>query len=333
MSVAEPTGEPLDTVSLWILVRWACVASLGFAAAVMVSRWLSITSPRVLALQALTPLWLVLVAVVAVISLARRDRAVAFVAIALTAGHVAAVAPAVWPRPTPAWADDPGAQQVTMLVANLYYFNEDPTSVEPLLATEAEILVLAEVTEAWPDRLEQAGLFETYPHHVVSRNGRPSETIILSKLPILELRWGAGPVALPIAVIDVQGVELMVMGVHPPAPVDPAGRDRWNATLERVETTARRRAEVATVFAGDFNATRWHAPFHDLLEAGLVDAHEQTGAGLTRSWPVGRRYPPFMRLDHALMTDGVTALDTREITVPGSDHRAFEVDLAIRPAA
>jgi hypothetical protein len=39
--------------------------------------------------------------------------------------------------------------------------------------------------------------------------------------------------------------------------------------------------------------------------------------------------PPFVRLDHVLMDDGVTALAMHEVDVPGSDHRGFSVTLAL----
>ena len=85
--------------------------------------------------------------------------------------------------------------------------------------------------------------------------------------------------------------------------------------------------------AGDFNATRWHPFFGKLLDAGLTDAHEQMGKGLTRSWPADEPHhiPPVMRLDHALMNKAVTATAVRDIRIPGSDHIGFVVDLAVRP--
>ena len=39
--------------------------------------------------------------------------------------------------------------------------------------------------------------------------------------------------------------------------------------------------------------------------------------------------PPFVRLDHALVRDGLIPTSTKDFTVPGSDHRGFVVSLAI----
>ncbi len=63
-----------------------------------------------------------------------------------------------------------------------------------------------------------------------------------------------------------------------------------------------------------------------------ADAHEQTGHGLSFSWPADRGLlPPLFRLDHALMSDGVTATALRDVAIPGSDHVGFVVEPA-RPA-
>ena len=38
--------------------------------------------------------------------------------------------------------------------------------------------------------------------------------------------------------------------------------------------------------------------------------------------------PTFVRLDHALMTDGLVATGIDDIDIPGSDHRGFVVSVA-----
>lgn len=79
----------------------------------------------------------------------------------------------------------------------------------------------------------------------------------------------------------------------------------------------------AQVVAGDFNATRDHRPFRDLLAAGFSDcadiAAKRPWPGFT--WPANRRYPPIMRLDHILVSPGLTVSETRTVQIPGTDHR------------
>ena len=86
---------------------------------------------------------------------------------------------------------------------------------------------------------------------------------------------------------------------------------------------------------GDFNASWWHPQMRRLMRrGGWRDAHIDTGHGLSCSWPnerwhtVFRWHPPFVRIDHALVNDGVAALDVDRLRgprqrSPGTDgHRA-----------
>jgi endonuclease/exonuclease/phosphatase (EEP) superfamily protein YafD len=81
------------------------------------------------------------------------------------------------------------------------------------------------------------------------------------------------------------------------------------------------------LLAGDFNVTRQHRPFRQLLGTDLRDAHLETGRGRARTWPAGRRLPPFALLDHVLVSPHFAVDATAEVDVPGSDHRAVVADL------
>ncbi len=72
--------------------------------------------------------------------------------------------------------------------------------------------------------------------------------------------------------------------------------------------------------AGDFNASQSHPEFRAMLD-GLTDAHRATGGGWVRTWPQGRRIPPFVQLDHVLGR-GVTPVDAGVTAVRGTDHAA-----------
>ena len=90
---------------------------------------------------------------------------------------------------------------------------------------------------------------------------------------------------------------------------------------------------------GDFNASRDHQPFRDLLAAGFADcadvAQHRTWPGFT--WPTSwdlysdrdsprfpdRRAPALMRLDHVLVSRaGNTVREARPVRVAGTDHHA-----------
>ena len=74
--------------------------------------------------------------------------------------------------------------------------------------------------------------------------------------------------------------------------------------------------------AGDFNASRDHRPFRELLAAGLVDcadvSQNRSRPGFTG--PAKGRALPVMRLDHVLVPRTATVPMTRTVRIPGTDH-------------
>ncbi len=81
------------------------------------------------------------------------------------------------------------------------------------------------------------------------------------------------------------------------------------------------------VLAGDFNASQAHPAFR-LMADGLVDAHRAAGLGWVRTWPQGRRVPPFVQLDHVLER-GFDVLHAGVVGVVGTDHAAVWARLAL----
>jgi endonuclease/exonuclease/phosphatase family metal-dependent hydrolase len=96
------------------------------------------------------------------------------------------------------------------------------------------------------------------------------------------------------------------------------------------------------VVAGDFNASRDHQPFRDVLARGFLDcadaAQRRPWPGFTwptnldtrvnqdrprfRDWLRTRRTLPVMRLDHVLVSRaGAAVREVRTIRIPGTNHR------------
>ena len=123
---------------------------------------------------------------------------------------------------------------------------------------------------------------------------------------------------------------MTLTAVHPAGPV--RGRDapvrgradRWRRELAMIQQTLTAIDEPQVV-AGDFNATRDHGPFRELLAAGFVDCAD---ASQTRSWP-GFTWPslPVMRLDHVLVSRTAAVPMARTIRVPRTDHHGVLVDI------
>ena len=119
--------------------------------------------------------------------------------------------------------------------------------------------------------------------------------------------------------------------VHPVAPM------RGNAATWERELTLIRETLAATdgphIVAGDFNASRDHRLFRDLLAAGFADcldcAQRRPWPGFT--WPAVRVIPalPVMRLDHVLVPRTATVHMSRAIRIPRTDHYGVLADIEL----
>lgn len=230
----------------------------------------------------------------------------------------------------------PGGGDVRVLTANAEYGHADATAlVAQVRRQQVDVLTVQELTPDLVTRLNAAGLGRELPFQVLRPEAGFSGTGIWS-------RWALTPLgdvrgtrsATPRAVVrPPAGPALTVIAVHPIAPALNAER-AWREDLRLVREAileamgGPRTAPV--VVAGDFNATRDHALFRDLLVPGLDDALDSAPnpPWLGFTFPAGRRYPPIMRLDHILHTaPGLTCLSAATITVPGTDHRAVVATL------
>jgi endonuclease/exonuclease/phosphatase (EEP) superfamily protein YafD len=222
------------------------------------------------------------------------------------------------------------APRLSVRFANLLFDNKQ-RAAEAATMTDPDVDVVA-VAEFHPLELkafDATGAMGYWPYRV-ARPGYGSDGVgLFSRYPITSVSTaniGTRPAIK--ATLEVGGRTVEIFVVHPLPPVDPVGRVTWAPDLEAI-----RRATsvdpVPTVVVGDFNSAAWHPPFREFLTHGFHDSHIWTGHGLSRSWPMDWPIPPFVRLDHALVRDGVIPTHIQDFTVPGSDHRGFVVDLAI----
>ena len=89
-----------------------------------------------------------------------------------------------------------------------------------------------------------------------------------------------------------------------------------------------RRPSAGLIVAGDFNATRDHAPLRNL--GGCISAGEQVGIGGLATWPSSTGTTLLgATIDHVLV-DGTVweGKKGRVVTIPGTDHRAVVVQLS-----
>jgi endonuclease/exonuclease/phosphatase family metal-dependent hydrolase len=219
----------------------------------------------------------------------------------------------------------PGVLSLRVLTLNVQKDRADPAAVvREVERHRVDVLVVQELTPDMVHRLAQAGVDTLLPFcHLDPRLG-PNGTGLWARWPLAPLPPVAGMVAAaPRARIEPEaGWPVTLTGVHPRPPMRRRVR-RWQRELAAI-----RSALVDTggqqVIAGDFNASRDHRPFRDLLAAGFLEC---TDAAQRRpwpafTWPAGGRIPSVMRLDHVLVSKaGATVSESRIIRVPGTDHQ------------
>ena len=231
---------------------------------------------------------------------------------------------------------------LTVLTANILRSVSEPDGLaETIASTDADIVVLQEVTEAVHDSLKANPLLSDYRYWspadgAVTFQPRSSVVVVISKLPALSTERidlgvaGAADVIfeLPSGVAsDVR--TFTVTGVHLNAPSRPRNVEPWR---EQLATLATKETGRPGIMAGDFNATEDHRPFRHLLNQGWSDVHDRKGCGFGLTFPVNGMLPvPVMRLDHVLVTDhfevlGVELLDETN----RSDHRPVLTHLRLR---
>jgi endonuclease/exonuclease/phosphatase (EEP) superfamily protein YafD len=247
-------------------------------------------------------------------------------AAALCAAHVALVAPALRRANVPA-----GGASLRLLVANVLDENERVDDVAAWAnAQDVDAMLLMEVTPALDDALGRAGLHSHARLAADSDKGRTTLVLAHRAFVSAEVR-DAGGTPTPVVTLALGDRAVTVAAVHPRSPDTPRHLTTWAAQLAGL-AELRRSIDGPLVMAGDWNACRWHPPFRRLLRADLTDAHEALGRGLSGSWPAHRPWrvvPAFTRLDHALLSPEVAATSVRDLTCPGSDHRAFVVELVL----
>jgi endonuclease/exonuclease/phosphatase (EEP) superfamily protein YafD len=217
--------------------------------------------------------------------------------------------------------------RLRVLFANVFRVNTAyQAGVDVMRAADADVVVAAEVDDAWWDAL-RAGLPE---HRYAVADPRDDDfgLALLSRVPLGRAEIVAlDGLDMPTIVADVplgDGV-MRLVGTHtmPPVGVD-AFRDR-NAHFAALAREARA-TSLPTLVVGDLNVTPWSPWFDRLLrDGGLRDS--RVGFGLQPSWPA-QLWPLRIPIDHALASPSLRILDRRVGPAYGSDHLPIVVDVA-----
>jgi endonuclease/exonuclease/phosphatase (EEP) superfamily protein YafD len=217
----------------------------------------------------------------------------------------------------------PPILRLRLLTINARGGAADPAAILRILQSHnVDVLAVQELTAQMVSRLAAAGLGQLLPFsHLDPRPGSLG-TGLWARWPLTPLPpVPALTAAAPRARIDPPGGQPVTLtAVHLLAPMQ-GHAAIWQRELALIQQTL---AEVdgPQVVAGDFNASRDHRPFRDLLAAGFRDCADssphRSWPGFT--WPTDRRMPPVMRLDHVLVSRTATVRMARAIRVPRTDH-------------
>jgi endonuclease/exonuclease/phosphatase (EEP) superfamily protein YafD len=322
----QPTSAPprrrlrRATATAIALAGWAVVAASGL---VLLSQAFAVTPTAEFAIvQVLLPYSLLVLVPVAGIAWWRRNLLLATASAGVAAGVLLLAAPLAFPVDRP--DVQAGASGVTIASANLLFLNERVTDVAAELeARQPDVIVFNEFTAEHQMTLAATPLADTYLFRVERADGSSRGVAVWSRLPLDE-RDGSPTTFHQHVDVDVATPDgpLRVFATHLPTPIDDL--DMWRRDLGTLADLGTE-LDGPTVVVGDLNASYWHPDFRQLLDAGLVDAHDATGNGFTVTWPTDRVVPPFVRLDHVLTGGALVATDASAFDLAGSDHRGVLV--------
>ena len=220
---------------------------------------------------------------------------------------------------------------VRVLTVNLRFGGADARAlVDAVRQRQVDLLMVQELTPDARAALGAAGLDDLLPHTVTTPSGGVGGNGIWSRTPLAAAGTPNGfrhpPVA---ATTRLAGHTVFLASVHPVSPF-PSDAASWSDELGRMAQWLRALDDPAIV-AGDYNASFDHRQFRDLLESGMRDAVEQSGSGFVPTFPVGRRYPPLISIDHVLSRGPITASAVDTLELRGTDHLAVLATLVIAP--
>jgi endonuclease/exonuclease/phosphatase (EEP) superfamily protein YafD len=215
------------------------------------------------------------------------------------------------------------SERLTIVQINVNIRHQDPRRVvDWVMAQDADIAVLIEVTRAWSKPLE--ALRARYPNVLVGMPPDGSGIAVFAKGAAPSLRLESlGDIWCPAIVVDFPQSSgpspLALIATHLRSPVTPSDAVARNRQLGALVRRIAAEPALQKIVVGDLNITRWSPLYAQLTDvAGMRDGQE--GFGLGASWP-----SPFGRwlgipIDQTLVSPGVRVVYRSVGPHLGSDH-------------
>lgn len=329
MRTAERERASTFARTVLYLVAW-----LGFlvGAVALTARFVPVTGHGILIVAALAPYLMFGAAMSAALLLFARQWWAATAALLLLAASLYVQVPLFIGSGAEPVDDVP----IRVVTANVHEGQADPDELAALGRDHADVFVLQELTPELADRLSRTELESSLRYRVLAARSGGAGIGIWSRHPIqrsVEIPgYRLGMIS---AQIDTPGTaSTTVIALHLVGPW-PQPIDDWRDEIARLPTTLNDAAAKAdgrpVIVAGDFNATLDLAPLRRAMGSTFRDAAEQSGAGLTPTFPADRAIP-LIGIDRVL-TLRCSAYDVRTMRVPGSDHLALLATVGVPPDA
>ncbi|MEV4379026.1 endonuclease/exonuclease/phosphatase family protein [Streptosporangium sp. NPDC049644] len=310
--------------------RWRIPTSLAWAAVTPFAAWAvarvaglerdSLTTQ----LMTGTPYVAAASLVPVLLSVLTRNRAATAVALVTTAALGLSVLPRAFRS-----GDVVAGTPLRVLTLNTLFGHAEPDAVMDLVRRlDPDVLSTQELTPGMVGKLEAAGLGGIMPYQVLEPEWSAGGSGLYSRYPLTprENLFEAIGHNMPAALMTVPGAKpVEIIDVHPFPPLGRQVYD-WTAALDALPSAA---PDTIRILAGDFNASLDHAAMRRFLDRGYQDAADSAGEGLTPTWPVNKRVPPLITIDHVVVDRRVGVNTVSVHSVPGTDHRAVFADLRL----
>ena len=200
--------------------------------------------------------------------------------------------------------------------------------VEFIRASDADVVVLHEVTSRWEEAIEEAAAtFDDWPYEITEARARGD---LFGSLVLVEA--GATVESFGFALTDPRAIEILLpdgvalLAIHPLSPSSEF-RAQQNDRQLLFATQWAAGQDGPAIVVGDFNATPWSFPFRRLISSTDL-SNSARGYGLDLSYPADGNPLVRVPIDHLLFSDGLAVVDRRLGPAMGSDHFPLTVDLA-----